>query len=100
MADDRELQDYTLHLWRQMQSGRSINKHLQAVERAGLNLDDVWMVGVKETLKTTSTPEEAQLYRKKLLFRANLLEAILSETVSKLVRLDHRADVGGETEAV
>lgn len=93
VRSDTALQEYTLQLWRQMQSGRGINKHLRAVERAGLNIDDVWMAGITETLSTSSTPDEARRYRQKLLFRANLLEAILSETVAKLLRLDReRAD--------
>ena len=96
---DTELQAYTLRLWRQMQSGRSVDEHLQAVERAGLNIDDIWMVGITETLSTSSTPDEARRYRQKLLFRANLLEAILSETVAKLIRLDsNRAETARDGE--
>jgi hypothetical protein len=45
------------------------------------------MVGMGPGLSTSSTPDEVRRYHQKLLFRANLLEAILSETVADLHRL-------------
>lgn len=85
---DSELQEYTLQLWRQMQSGRVVHRYTQAIERAGLTIDEVWAAGITETRTTSSTPDEMRRYRQKMLFRANLLEAMLAETVADLHRLD------------
>ena len=85
---DSELQEYTLQLWRQMQSGRVVHRYTQAIERAGLTIDEVWAAGITETRTTSSTPDEMLRYRQKMLFRANLLEAMLAETVADLHRLD------------
>ena len=71
-----------------MQSRRGVNQHVQAMERAGLTIDDLWTTGVTDRLSTSSTPDEVRRYRQNLLFRANLLEAILSETVAELRRLE------------
>lgn len=84
---DRQLQDYAMKLWRQMQHGRVMNMYTRAVERAGFTMDDVWLVGLGGR-PTSSSPDEMRRYRQKLLFRANLLEAILSETVIDLHRLE------------
>ena len=84
---DTELQQYTLQLWRQMQSRRGVNLHIPAMERAGVTIDQIWTAGVTDVLTTSSTPDEVRRYKQKLLFRANLLESILSETVSELHRL-------------
>lgn len=84
---DRDLQDYAMKLWRQMQHGRVMNMYTRAVERAGFTMDDVWLVGLGGR-PTSSSPDEMRRYRQKLLFRANLLEAILSETVIDLHRLE------------
>ena len=84
---DAELQRYTLQLWRQMQSRRGVNTHIPAMERAGVTIDQIWTAGVTDRLTTSSTPDEVKRYRQKLLFRANLLESILTETVDELQRL-------------
>lgn len=84
---DRQLQDYAMKLWRQMQHGRVMNMYTRAVERAGFTMDDVWLVGLGGR-PTSTSPDEMRRYRQKLLFRANLLEAILSETVIDLHRLE------------
>ena len=84
---DADLQAYSLRLWRQMQSGRAVSGYLRAVERAGLTIDEVWTVGITDVGSTSSSPDELRRYHQKLLFRANLLEAILSETVADLHRL-------------
>jgi hypothetical protein len=85
---DDALQDYTLQLWRQTQTGRGVPGRVREMERDGFTIDDIWAAGVTETLSTSSTPDEVRRYKQKLLFRANLLEAILSETVAELRRLD------------
>ena len=85
---DTELQRYTLRLWQQMQSRRGVNTHGPAMERAGVTIDQIWTAGVTETLTTSSSPDDVRRYKQKLLFRANLLEAILTETVSELHRLN------------
>ena len=94
---DTALQDYTLQLWRQMQSGRVVNRYTRAIERAGLTTDEVWTAGITDVRPTSSTSEEMRRYRQKLLFRANLLEAILSETVADLHRLDGIEPASAET---
>jgi hypothetical protein len=83
-----DLQAYVLQLWRQTQTGRVVPGHLREMESAGFTIDDLWAAGVTETLSTSSTPDEIRRYRQKLLFRANLLEAILWETVAELRQLD------------
>ena len=87
VASDEELQAYSLRLWRQMQSGGAVKAYLRAIERAGLTIDQVWTVGISDVRSTSSTADELRRYQQKLLFRANLLEAILSETVAELHRL-------------
>jgi hypothetical protein len=84
---DEDLQAYALRLWRQMQSGGAVRRYMRAIERAGLTIDEVWTVGFTDIQSTSSTPDELRRYQQKLLFRANLLEAILSETVADLHRL-------------
>ncbi len=85
---DTALLEYTLRLWRQMQFGNPLKEPIKAVERAGFTVDDLWAAGVTETLPTSSSAEEVRRYKQKLLFRANLLEALLTETVADLHRLD------------
>lgn len=94
---DLELQEYTLQLWRQTQTGRGVPGRVREMEREGFTIDDIWAAGVYETLSTSSTPDEIRRYKQKLLFRANLLEAILSETVAELRRLDHIEPAGAKT---
>ena len=77
-----------MQLWRRSQRGGETRAHLQQIERAGLTTDEVWMAGITEMQPTSSTPDEMRRYRQKLLFRANLLEAILLETVADLHRLE------------
>jgi hypothetical protein len=87
LESDADLQAYAFRLWRQMQSGGGVKGYVRAIERAGLTVDEVWMVGISDIRSTSSTPDELRRYQQKLLFRANLLEAILSETVAELHRL-------------
>jgi hypothetical protein len=87
LQSDTDLQDYSLRLWRQMQSGGVVNRYMRAIERAGLTIDEIWTAGITDLRSTSSTPDELRRYKQKLLFRANLLEAILSETVADLRRL-------------
>jgi hypothetical protein len=87
LQSDTDLQDYSLRLWRQMQSGGVVNRYMRAIERAGLTIDEIWTAGITDIRSTSSTPDELRRYQQKLLFRANLLEAILSETVADLHRL-------------
>jgi hypothetical protein len=83
---DADFQEFTLSLWRQVQSARSSNK--REMEDEGLTTGDLWAPGITEFLPTSSTPEELRRYKQKLLFRANVLEVILTETVAELKWLD------------
>jgi hypothetical protein len=83
-----DLQAYVLQLWRQTQTGRVVPGHLREMESAGFTIDDIWAAGVTEILSTSSTPDEIRRYRQKVLFRANLLEALLWETIAELRHLD------------
>ena len=85
---DRELQEYALQLWRQMQRGSVTKRYMRSMERAGITLDEVWTVGLREVWTTSSTADEMRRYRQRMLFRANLLEAIMSETIADLHRLE------------
>ena len=71
-----------------MQSRRGVNLHVPAMERAGVTIDQIWTAGVTDALTTSSSPDDVRRYKQKLLFRANLLEAILTETVGELHRLN------------
>jgi hypothetical protein len=84
---DSELQEFTHQLWRQAQTGRELRNQLKDMEQEGLTPDDLWAAGITELLPTTSTPDEVRRYRQKLLFRANFLEAVLTETIAELKRL-------------
>jgi hypothetical protein len=86
--NDAELQEFTHQLWRQAQSGRQLRGQFKEMEREGITPDDFWAAGITETLPTTSTTEEVRRYKQKLLFRANVLEAILTETVAELKRIE------------
>jgi hypothetical protein len=85
---DGEIQAFAIELWRQAHAGRTVSTQLREMEREGLATDEVWAAGITEFLPTSSTADELRLYKKKLLFRANLLEAFLMETVAGLKRLD------------
>ena len=87
LDSDAEMQAYAFQLWRQMQSGGGAKRYIRAIERAGFTVDEVWTVGITDIRTTSSTPDELRRYQQKLLFRANLLEAILSESVAELHRL-------------
>lgn len=84
---DKALQEYFSDLWRQMQHGRALRRERQDLEREGFSADEIWAAGITETLPTSSTAEEVRRYKKKLLFRASVLEALLTETVAELKRV-------------
>lgn len=94
---DKALQDYALQLWRQVQHGRALRSELKGLEREGLTADEIWAAGITETLPTSSTPDEVRRYKQKLLFRANVLEALLTGTVSELKRLSRLQPSDGTT---
>ena len=85
---DPQFQEFTLALWREVQNTRSSNSQMREVEREGLTTGDLWAPGISEFLPTSSTPDEMRRYKQKLLFRANMLEAVLIETVAQLKSLD------------
>ncbi len=93
---DSELQEFTLQLWRQAQSGRNLRSQMRDMEREGLTADDLWAAGITEILPTSSTADEVRRYKQKLLFRASVLEAVLTETISELKRLDRVRPVEAE----
>lgn len=79
---DPELRQMGLRLWRQFQDYGVTDE--KSLERAGMTLDELIKPGVSETLSTSSTPEEIRRYRMKLEYRADLLEALLDETLAEL----------------
>lgn len=96
---DREWREFTLSLWRQFQATRTLNAQTRELEQEGLAAADLWEPGITEFLPTSSTPEQMRRYKQKLLFRANFLEAALTETVAELKKLDHAKPLAPEPDA-
>jgi hypothetical protein len=71
-----------------MQATKAASTQLRELQEQGLTSADLWEPGVVEFLPTNSTPEQVRRYKQKLLFRARLLEAVLTETVAELKWLD------------
>jgi hypothetical protein len=88
MRRDSEFREFTMSLWRQFQATRTISSRARELEQQGLTNADLWEPGITEFLPTTSTPEQMRRYKQKLLFRASFLEAMLTETIGELKRLD------------
>jgi len=88
LRHDREWREFTISLWRQFRATRSLNAQTRELEQEGLTTADLWEPGITEFLPTSSTPEQMRRYKQKLLFRANFLEAALTETVAELKKLD------------
>lgn len=98
---DRELRQLAWRLWQEQQ-----RRHGKAPRRrladADLEPSDLWQPGVTETLQTCSTEDELKRYRLKLRFRADLLEALLEETLADLERanaLKHPMDASGDSDS-
>jgi hypothetical protein len=85
---DAEFREFTLSLWRQFQATRTISSQARELEQEGLSNADLWEPGITEFLPTSSTPEQLRRYKQKLLFRASFLEAVLTETIGELKKLD------------
>jgi hypothetical protein len=85
---DSEFREFTMSLWRQFQASRTLNSRVRELEQEGLSNADLWEPGITEFLPTSSTPEQMRRYKQKLLFRATFLEAVLTETISELKKLD------------
>lgn len=96
---DAELQNYAVQLWSQVSAGRALRGQLRELERDGMTMEDIWATGITELLPTSCTLDEVQRYKRKLLFRANVLEAILTETVTELKRVDRLQPADSEKQA-
>jgi hypothetical protein len=88
LRSDPEFRKLGVSLWRQMQATKAASTQLRELQEQGLTSADLWEPGVVEFLPTNSTPEQVRRYKQKLLFRARLLEAVLTETVAELKWLD------------
>jgi hypothetical protein len=95
---DPVYQEFTHALWRQMRASRSLSGQFREMEREGLTPMELLAPGITEFLPTSTTIEELQRYKKKLLFRANVLEAMLIEAVAELKRVDHLKPVDQQSE--
>lgn len=93
---DAEFREFTMSLWRQFQATRTMNSRARELDREGLTEADLWEPGITEFLPTSSTPEQMRRYKQKLLFRANFLEAILTETIGELKKLDRAKPIATE----
>lgn len=96
MRRDAEFREFTLSLWRQFQATRTLNSRSREMDQEGLTNADLWEPGITEFLPTSSTPEQLRRYKQKLLFRATFLEAILTETIGELKKLDRAKPIDGE----
>lgn len=82
---DPQLRQMGLRLWRQFQDYGVIDE--KSLEKAGMTLDELAKPGMSEFITTSSTEEEVRRYRLKLEYRADLLEAVLQETLAELETL-------------
>jgi hypothetical protein len=96
---DPVYEEFTLSLWRQIRSTRSLSGQFREMEREGLTPAELMSPGITEFLPTATTTEDLKLYKKKLLFRANVLEAMLTETVAELKRIDHLRPIDSDPKA-
>lgn len=95
---DAEFREFTMSLWRQFQATRTMNSRARELEQEGLTNADLWEPGITEFLPTSSTPEQMRRYKQKLLFRASFLEAVLTETIGELKKLDRAKPLAAEDE--
>ena len=87
-GDDPDFREFMIALWRQVQQGRAMQAQLREMEREGLSPADLWAPGMTEFIPTSTSSDDFRRYQKKLLFRANILEALLTETVAELKRME------------
>ena len=93
---DREMRQLAWQLWQDYQ--RSVKVRPKSLADSGLTPADLLQPGVTETLETCSTEEELRRYRLKLTLRADILEALLEETLSELDRANRATPVNRPTE--
>ena len=93
---DPDLRALGMRCWQQMK-GRAPADAKNPGE-AGPDIGDLFAPGMTEFVTSSSTAEELERYRTKLAFRADLLEALLKETLSELEALAKTRPSGaGET---
>jgi hypothetical protein len=95
---DEEFREFTMSLWRQFQASRTLNSRVRELEQEGLSNADLWEPGITDFLPTSSTPEQMRRYKQKLLFRATFLEAVLTETIGELKKLDRARPITEDDE--
>lgn len=88
LRQDPKFREFFQSIFQQFQTTRALHKHARDMEREGLTSEEIWAPGLTELLPTNCTAEQLRRYKQKLLFRANFLEAILTETVAELKRLE------------
>jgi hypothetical protein len=95
---DTEFREFTMSLWRQFQASRTLSNSVRELEQEGLTQADLWEPGITEFFPTSSTPEQMRRYKQKLLFRASFLEAVLTETIAELKKLDRAKPMTADDE--
>ena len=83
---DPHLKAMALRYWQQMQGKKALDE--KTLEQAGLTVSDLFAPGLTESVSSSSSPQELERYRTKLEFRADLLEALLEETIAELEGLE------------
>ena len=85
LLKDPQLRTMAVELWRNFQLGSAGAKRAHA-EGEGAPAD-LWDFQAAESVTTSSSAEEIERYRTKLLFRADWLEATLEATLNEVERL-------------
>lgn len=90
LAQDTQLQRLAVQLWKevQMRSAVSKQKFEEALRREDLTPADLWAPGMTEKLTVSSTGAEIERYKTKLKFRADVLTALLEETMADLTKAE------------
>jgi hypothetical protein len=97
LFQDPQLRRMGIRLWKQMHGQDVVDE--TALKEASLTINDIFQPGLSECVTSSSTKEEIDRYRLKLEFRADMLEALLDQTIAELESLSHLRpadDVGGE----
>lgn len=90
VAQDRQLQNLAIQLWKDVQTRNSVSrqKFEEALLREDLTLADLWAPGITEGLTVASTIAEIERYKSKLRFRADVLKVLLEESLGDLAKAE------------
>ncbi|ADM09551.1 hypothetical protein PB2503_07469 [Parvularcula bermudensis HTCC2503] len=90
VVQDEQLRNLGVHLWREYQAKISVSREKfdQALEAENLTLADLWAPGVTEDIDVGSSSEDVDAFKKKLMFRIQILEVLLNISRADLERAE------------